>query len=336
MATELPLLSVDSLRHSVLPTPSPAGNSGWDALHRFQLHQAYQRSQLFGFTIRELDDLGCWSQSEAKKSDLPDGKTIPPPFLSQGSWQLGKIPIEHGSLGMWDVNNPIVWNALMPSLLLVSQWILSAHMETWIDGISLNEWQKVPANEVPDGFPKDHPAYQAFFFEPRDGITVAQNIELQRKQIRNLKAYLRYKIDIIPTDGLPVGSLICGLHTADPATHKNRKYDVSTVTIDVQILRPLLRPDITESERLVQQLLVAKTIMHETMHAFGKYTGTGNRVVLDGSEPFFRDEEISELGNSWENGTLGGVLQSLNKSIGNRFSMELALGLASVDFLNYI
>lgn len=54
----------------------------------------------------------------------------------------------------------------------------------------------------------------------------------------------------------------------------------------------------------------------------------GERGIL------FREDQSSSYTD--ESQTLDGVLQSLNKSIGDRSSAELALGLTSVDFLNYV
>ncbi|KAK0106195.1 hypothetical protein ONS96_003839 [Cadophora gregata f. sp. sojae] len=48
------------------------------------------------------------------------------------------------------------------------------------------------------------------------------------------------------------------------------------------------------------------------MHSFGKYIQAKlPNVVTQGSEPFFRDEAICELGQSWENACFGGQVDHL-------------------------
>jgi len=67
----------------------------------------------------------------------------------------------------------------------------------------------------------------------------------------------------------------------------------------IDILEPLLRTDLTASERVAQQCYISILLVHETMHAMGIWKRTMAPEYYY-HEPFFEDEAIAELGYSWE------------------------------------
>lgn len=79
-----------------------------------------------------------------------------------------------------------------------------------------------------------------------------------------------------------------------------------------QEVAPLFRNDLTSSQRLVQQMWLAKVLLHEIIHAYSCAIDIFNVSLPPeewqaGNEPYFGDEQVSELGCSMENGFFGGV-----------------------------
>lgn len=77
-----------------------------------------------------------------------------------------------------------------------------------------------------------------------------------------------------------------------------------------QDVAPLLRDDLTSSQRLGEQLFVAHILLHELMHAYNGANEMSNSQTFLGwktPEPYFEDETCGELGFSAENAFYGGV-----------------------------
>jgi hypothetical protein len=80
-----------------------------------------------------------------------------------------------------------------------------------------------------------------------------------------------------------------------------------------QQLAPLLRNDLSCSQRLAEQLAVAQTMLHEVIHVYNKASDidhyeTGNIADWRRMEPFFEDEQSQELGFSAEYAIFGGII----------------------------
>lgn len=76
-----------------------------------------------------------------------------------------------------------------------------------------------------------------------------------------------------------------------------------------QDVAPLLRNDLTSSQKLAEQLAIAQTLLHELMHAYNIANDIFNQgpTWKAAREPYFEDEPCSELGYSAENAFFGGA-----------------------------
>ncbi|PVH83046.1 hypothetical protein DL98DRAFT_617408 [Cadophora sp. DSE1049] len=278
----IPELSDAPMRHSTQPMldpekPVPDWNlslrkqlkyprfTSWEQRHKVRLHEAYQRSKLSGFSIRNLNDLGCWYKADAKRSDLnsPAGITQLHRLLQRDLWLPGRIPIGDGYSGMLGADNDVIWNILMPSLLLATLMLENAYMVVWIDALLFGQWYNVPPAEVPDGCPTDDPCFQAYSFESRNPIIVSQDIVRQRMQVESLRRFLKFTI-------AELSAGVTGEHKAHYSRNNTGPYDRSVVTIDARLVWPLLQEDLLESERLVQQYSLAIATIGGTPEALSQ------------------------------------------------------------------
>ena len=83
-----------------------------------------------------------------------------------------------------------------------------------------------------------------------------------------------------------------------------------------QDVLPLLRDDLTSSQRLAEQLAVAQTLLHEFMHVYNIANDIYNQCPTwrTSKEPYFEDEPCSELGYSAENAFFGGTTEAFIRS----------------------
>jgi hypothetical protein len=112
-----------------LPEPDFKGELSTQQQERLKLYQKFQRTVLKYFTVRELQETGCWDKADAKVCNL-SGVQIHP-LYQQLRWGVGKSDIGNGYTGTWSGQNPLVWEALEPSLKLASLFINHSHIWRW-------------------------------------------------------------------------------------------------------------------------------------------------------------------------------------------------------------
>jgi hypothetical protein len=118
--------------HGVNPIPPPDPNAplSKEDLHRKRLHEAYQRHRL-DFTIRELEEVGCWDKPDARPSSL---RNPVHPIFQQHLWAIGNVPLGNGYPGNLEMSNPLVWIAMLPSLRLATLLLRRATVLPWYVG----------------------------------------------------------------------------------------------------------------------------------------------------------------------------------------------------------
>ncbi|KAE8445540.1 hypothetical protein EG329_013304, partial [Mollisiaceae sp. DMI_Dod_QoI] len=93
-----------------------------------------------------------------------------------------------------------------------------------------------------------------------------------------------------------------GYGEAGDLDSRPRDYPGGVIHLSSEIVLPLLKDDLSVSERLVEQFAVAKTLCYETMHALGAYIRTTMpNIPPVGPEPSFKDQNLCKLSRSWEN-----------------------------------
>lgn len=98
---------------------------------RLKLYEEFQRAILNGFTVKKLQDAGCWEKQDAKKTAL--GGIPIHPLYQLDRWKRGRTDfmIGNGYEGSWSRQNPLVWKALRPSLKMASLLISKSHLWGW-------------------------------------------------------------------------------------------------------------------------------------------------------------------------------------------------------------
>lgn len=216
----------------------------------------------------ELVDSGCWMDPEATPCSLDEVQIHP--MYQQAQWLDGNIPLGKGMPGLWEDRNPVVWKAIEPSLKLATLFLQAAQKSPWVDALLFGARQKVPDDELA--------------FLPPDGVTdFSVHLRTREEFIQNLGSQLHWFDRLLPIMRRAVASArvespchmtpnssfnIGGEGYALPATTRWFNPDPSKriiTALHLELLEPLLRNDLTSSERLAQQLLVANCVSDGTL-----------------------------------------------------------------------
>jgi hypothetical protein len=119
------------------------------------------------------------------------------------------------------------------------------------------------------------------------------------------------KLDFMDGDVNPVTKHRHNLH-ANGLTCAVKTNDIR-IWLAFQDVIPLLRNDLTSSQRLAEELSIAQTLLHEFMHAYNIANDLYNQIP-EAKEPYFEDECCRELGYSAENAFFGGVAEGFIRS----------------------
>lgn len=103
------------------------------AVRRAYLHERIQRERLFGFATWELIDGGSWINDDLKPCSLDEVQIHA--LYEQTQWLDGNIPLGRVGPGVWEAKNPVVWNAIVPSLRLASLLLQLSSTSTWYSTI---------------------------------------------------------------------------------------------------------------------------------------------------------------------------------------------------------
>ncbi|CZR68826.1 uncharacterized protein PAC_18726 [Phialocephala subalpina] len=323
-----------SLRHGIdpIPQPTPGQEESIEYKNIVKLHETYQRMKLKGFTISKLQEAGCFGGDHLLPINLPAQIH---PFWSLERWRPSLAEdISHGYSGKWDVKgNKMVNDAVLPVLYLATMILSRVVTWSWWDALMLGDRRRVPLEDCKNGCPpSNNMAYEAYSFHLRRNTmgTDANAVPNSHLRVFTSKIVLRIASRVaynlqnsIDKDfGLAYGWYT----TARTPRSRPDEYPGGSITISSEMVLPLLRDDLSVSERLLQQFLVAKTLCHESMHAFGAYIRTTiPGIPARGPEPLFEDEIMSELGRSWENSTFGGSVDHLHQRDSSKFH-DLSLG----------
>lgn len=92
-----------------------------------------------------------------------------------------------------------------------------------------------------------------------------------------------------------------------------------------EMVSPLFRKDLSDSDRLLEQFNIAKIIVHEIVHCLNhaRVNYLGSALVHDSKshdwyEPYFEEEQVTEVGLSFEQSIFGGIINEITD--GQRFA----------------
>ncbi|QSZ33143.1 hypothetical protein DSL72_002729 [Monilinia vaccinii-corymbosi] len=288
-----------------------------------------QRSMFRGFTAKELLDLDAniTNSRPLKPSDLDS--PIHPCFKRSRWLQRGPGHDPHslGTLGpgRWVASNDRVWKILQPTLRLVSLLLENINKDFYD---SILRGPRTPID--PDRFPDNPPAcatqealhtlrsYKSRGLPPQDPALQQSRDDLLKGLTEYVSFRFREKSDILVYNGCTA----LGIYTDTNGNRSPR----ALITLDQRNYEPLLRKNITTSERLSYQWRTAITITHECSHAMqglAEYYRAKESNTLDDwrtkEEPYFENHCIQETGFLMEQFSLGGVIRGETNPKGSLF-----------------
>ncbi|PBP21106.1 hypothetical protein BUE80_DR008027 [Diplocarpon rosae] len=278
-------------------------------------YEAFQKRKLYGFTSRELAQLDCLPLRELKASNLASHIM---PILRRENWEQAPLqpdfsrsnlyPLADGR-GVWSAHNDVVWDVLEPILTLASKFVGSAYVLPWFDALLRSERKKIPDWRRK---PEDLNRTDLRYFDPRPAdqfIPSRASTADRDKAFDELQNVYKYTFAFMSQDEDPMepadeppGSALGFTATNfaymnfDPTPNKEPRV---FTWLKYSEFEPLLRTDITSAERMSIQWSIASTISHEVMHAV-QYLSTDLIGNYAGTEDFFSQEALSEIGYSFE------------------------------------
>ncbi|PBP19973.1 hypothetical protein BUE80_DR009195 [Diplocarpon rosae] len=303
-----PLLPVPFFQRDI-PTPflSPASQRQRALLH-------YQTRRFWGFSAAELQALGVVAglDTGASRSTL-DAVAKTHMLYQRTQWEtldemgahVGPVPIRGGIEGFWVADNPVVWKALQPSILLASMLITKAAVYPWWDALLLGEFRDIPQYRIPPRY--QHLQLKSFHTRdpqirerPSEKIRLDSQLRLVAQQVkfRIVSGYANF------TTGLATRERWCCGGTAKEYAAPS----IIMVNLALELIQPLLALDLNAAEKMACQFKIATTLLHETAHAVWAYRMMANSEFDDTAdfEPYFEDEILAELGWSLEDKLWGG------------------------------
>ncbi|KAE9376538.1 hypothetical protein N431DRAFT_462367 [Stipitochalara longipes BDJ] len=201
------------------------------------------------------------------------------------------------------VDNPVVWEALVPALKLATLMLNNCHTWAWWDAYLSDNFVPVPKDEIPKG--RQHSTHLRFFNRP----PIVSNNDQQRPAV----------MDKLNSIGKEIDFRIYSQYTAATTGYQDGggtgETDSPTIwrkikcNIALELIERLLNPHTCVAEKLLAREEIATTILHE----------------ITVSLPF--------RGFSMENAMFGGLHHGINS-----FIPAVGLGLAGFirhEFNNY-
>ncbi|KAF4635221.1 hypothetical protein G7Y89_g2890 [Cudoniella acicularis] len=188
------------------------------------------------------------------------------PLYARSKWRESDILVGHGFSGNWSGSNDAVWKVFELCLRLATRFLANTNVWSWFNALVFGERIKllrdsrIVVQTVPN--------------------TVGQDISKFLVEIAEM-AELSF--------GIPENAH--GMTWSYQGGPDKKLNDVH-ICLRIHLIEPLLRLDLTVSERLIQPFRVMKTLLHETSHALGWYVAKD----FEQFELFFEDELIAEVG----------------------------------------
>ncbi|KAF7890210.1 hypothetical protein EAF00_008525 [Botryotinia globosa] len=285
-----------------------------------------QKNAFYNFTAKQLLDLDAniTSTRSLKESDL----NIPLlPCFKRDRWKANGQPYALGQLGpgKWFAQNDVVWELLQPTLQLASMLLINIQSDLY-DTLLCGKRIPIDPERIPENLAeRATPQFVKTLFSTKPRGLVADDPALQKSKKMLLHAmssfvFLKFK-DVTETFSFN-GCTKCGLQKIPdsiPILHCH-------IILNHSNLEPLLRPNITASEKLAYQWRVAVTLTHECFHAMfniGEFLRAKRDKILStwnlGSEPYYENHSIQECGFLMEQVALGGVTRGERNPTGSLY-----------------
>ncbi|KUJ22649.1 uncharacterized protein LY89DRAFT_306821 [Mollisia scopiformis] len=288
--------------------------------------ERYQRKILKGFTARELDDLGAYPDPNAKEStlnNLIDG------ILKVENWQSptptapgfpivasGEAYLVGPNPGTWHAENPVVWQILEPVLKLTSRFLSNINTNILIDAFLFGRFRELPPNKWVRDFPGAPDCYSFHTRKPEDRNPDAAKTALQvafpkllvQQKIQLTLEFLHPDSKIRPNvEALGSSHAVTWGDKAEFGFGRQYIY----IGLNIDKYQPLLRNDLSISEKLAEQYQCSVTLLHEILHAINfafSFSYLREHDHYTDYEPFFEEHIFSELGFALETSIFDGII----------------------------
>ncbi|KAH7354934.1 hypothetical protein BKA65DRAFT_593035 [Rhexocercosporidium sp. MPI-PUGE-AT-0058] len=304
------------IRSSFPPLPNVPGISAATRIQN-EREDAFQREFLKDFTVQELVDLDGFTSATLKRSTLRTDRPIHRLFAS-ARWEvtpspdhqrqdLYPLPNRPGMSGNWVYGNVLVRNAITPSLRIATQIMSSIYMLPWFTALlSYGGMATIPTSRIHQDDLTTTPllAGNLKTFSAPLFMTSAMLMDARTRFdriINELTTSCNYQLGFCKARVDPWDDSNCNKYWG--ITHEDNFQNIFTFLLYEEV-EPLLRPDLTDAERMGAEWNIANTIVHEVCHAFWMVQKNRSPVI---NEAYFEDEPVAELGFAMERAVFGGV-----------------------------
>ncbi|KAI9732274.1 MAG: hypothetical protein M1818_007593 [Claussenomyces sp. TS43310] len=271
------------------------------AVQRAQMQQEiiYQRSANSGWTSEELYRLGAIEQPNVKPNNLSNPIH---PTLSRSRWEAeSALPLGDGLPGTWCAANPVVWNVMKPILRLATNWIMTTELYPWFDALINGPLEWVESPPAPEPFTLARFRLRPVQERKRTDTTIHEHL---------VNIQTRFHLTFVR--GLPF-STVSSANLADEEVISFHGVTLNDglrpvhmrIGLAYENVEPLLKQEISGSQKLITQFQNAKTIVHELCHVMD--------LLRSRQNSHFHNEMQAEVGKSFENVMFGGWVDFLPK-----------------------
>ncbi|KAM0170391.1 hypothetical protein ACHAPC_011180 [Botrytis cinerea] len=285
-----------------------------------------QRRSYGNFTAAELERLDAlaplYNIHEDETAINPNADITIHPVMQRNKWNypmpkhLAEFPLGGDLDGYWNpCTDDIAWEAILPSIRIASLYISHADLWPWVDGLLAAEWTDIPQSEAPHALLGRHGGWKRF--NTRDPLVYGT--EEGRRNVRN--KILSYSKNIYFRLTSSFADAASGVQAVDyqmgsvaGQTLTSKISNDSVIVVGFYALAPLLPGSVEKlntAERRLVEGEVAKTIIHELGHALFQQAYRACLPSHNGTEIYFHEEVISEMGISLEQTLFGGTTRAL-------------------------
>ncbi|TGO28733.1 hypothetical protein BPAE_0024g00660 [Botrytis paeoniae] len=323
-------------------TPASPSVVDWRKLVLADSHKAlenYQRTRFWGFTARELEQIGALADTRPGKwdSDSTTGRadldTVPiHPIFERKHWEredviplhFPKHPYGDGNK-LWEIKgNDEIWEALQPALKIVT--LVLSNFATWqwyhsrfhllpcyfadrrrFDALLNGMYEKIPDDELP----AEIRGSDYWRFYPSKSLNHQERTTMFSEFLNEIVGSISWgfgvgqvSLECFPQDGTYTNGITVG-----PRNSLLNLKGTTFILIAHDLVEPLLNPNLLPEDRALDTFQIVSVVLHELTHAMVTYLSAKMKDTdsrYDG-EPYFMDEPIAETGFSMQTSIFGGI-----------------------------
>ncbi|KAM0124231.1 hypothetical protein ACHAP3_010493 [Botrytis cinerea] len=307
-------------------TPASPSVVDWKKLISVNSHKAledYQRTRFFGFTARELEQIGALADARPGKWDSnstteqADLDTVPlHPIFERRHWEReGVVPLHfpkhpYGDGNkFWEIKgNDDIWEALQPALKIATLVLSNIATWQWFDALLNGIYEKIPEDELPAEIKK----LDRWRFYPSKSFNHQERTTAFNEVLDQIVGSISWgfgvgqvSLECFPNNGRYTNGITIG-----PRNSLLNTEGTSFILIAHDFVEPLFNPNLLPEDRALNNFQIVSVVLHELTHSMVTYLSGKLRDTTDtrfDDEPYFMDEAIAETGFSMQASVFGGI-----------------------------